>query len=150
MNRLAIEVIALLLLAIGALAGLHFYGAARYHAGVTAGRDGVLASDARAAASLWQQHAAIEQFSALATDGLQHDLGQQLPAIQGHTHDTVETIRTIYRDRPVPAVACSRPDGVQQALDQAVQRANAAARGELRPHAAAGAGAVRAAAAGSG
>lgn len=150
MNRLAIEIIVLLVLAISALAGVHFYGAARYHAGYAAGHDSVVASDAAAATSLWQQHAALDQFSAFATEGLQHDLGTQLPAIQGQTHDTVETIRTIYRDRPVPAVACSRPDGVQQALDAAVQRANAAARGELRPDAPARAGTVRTPAAGSG
>jgi len=43
------------------------------------------------------------------------------------THETIERVRTIYRDRPVPA-DCIWPDGMQAELDAAVRRANAAAR----------------------
>lgn len=106
------------------------YGTGRYEAG----RAVVLADDARAAEQLHQQQDRLAALSAFAGLDLQQHLDTQLPAIQGQTHDAVETIRTVYRDRPVPAGAaasCSRPDGVQQVLDAAVQRANAAASGHL-------------------
>ena len=102
-----------------------------YDAGVTAGRAAVVAEDAIAAATARQQQDVRDAASARATGALQHTLNTQLPAIQVQTHDTAETIRVVYRDRPVPTDLCSRPDSVQQALDAAVQRANAAARGRL-------------------
>ena len=43
------------------------------------------------------------------------------------THETIERVRTIYRDRPVPA-ECVWPDSVQSELDKAIHRANTAAR----------------------
>ena len=43
------------------------------------------------------------------------------------THETIERIRTVYRDRPVPA-ECVWPVGVQSELDKAIHRANTAAR----------------------
>lgn len=43
------------------------------------------------------------------------------------THETIERVRTIYRDRPVPA-DCIWPDGMRSELDEAVRRANAGAR----------------------
>lgn len=121
---------AIIYAAIASVGAIHAYGDRREQAG----RDAVLASDARAAQQLQAQHAALEHFSALAGTALQQNLGKQLPAIEATTHDTQETIRVIYRDRPVPAdpvAACSRPGSVQQALDAAVQRANAAADGHL-------------------
>jgi hypothetical protein len=123
----------LLVLIAGAAVGVQLWSSARYNAGVQAGRDAVLADDGRAAAQLYQQHAQLDEFSAVATAALSQTLSTQLPAIQAAANATAVTIRTIYRDRPVPADLCSRPDGVQQALDAAVQRANAAARGQLRP-----------------
>lgn len=104
---------------------------ASYAAGVTAGRAAVVAEDAIASAKAKQQQDARDAASALASGTLQHTLDTQLPAIQAQTHDTAETIRIVYRDRPVAADACTRPDGVQQALDAAVRRANATARGQL-------------------
>lgn len=151
MNKLYLyAAISILLLALAAAAifGVHHYGTTRYNAGVTAGRDRVLADDARAAAKLYAQHDALERFSSLATSALASTLDAQLPAIEGQTHDTVGTIRTIYRDRPVLADSCTRPDSVQQALDAAVQRANTTAHSQLRPDATTGADPVRAGAAG--
>ncbi|MET3652463.1 hypothetical protein [Dyella japonica] len=103
------------------------YGNTRYAAGVDAGRNAVLADDARQVAQVQEARNALDSLSASAGQQLQHNLGTALPAIQAQTHDTIETIRTVYRDRPAAAVNCSRPDGVQSALDQAVDRANAAA-----------------------
>ncbi len=115
-------------LAVEAIGAIHSYGQRQYQSG----RNDVLASDARTAAQLQQQHDQLTAFSALATSTLYHQLGTQLPAIQAHTNDVVETIRTVYRDRPVADPACSRPVGVQTSLDAAVDRANAAAGGQLR------------------
>jgi hypothetical protein len=132
----------LLVIAAGvwAFRAIHSYGERQF----TAGQNAVLASDARAAAQLQTQHDQLNAFSALATSALNQHLGTQLPAIQAHTNDTVETIRTVYRDRPVSDPACSRPAGVQASLDAAVDRANSAARGELRPDAGTGGAAPRA------
>lgn len=55
-----------------------------------------------------------------------------IPPIEVRTHDTITKIRTVYRDRPVDPGACARPDGVQTALDEARERANAAASGVRR------------------
>lgn len=140
--------LALVALIGSAVMGVHHYGAARYTAGVDDGRAAVMSDNAAAAANLYAQHDALERFSSLAGSALATTLATDLPAIEGQAHDTVETIRTIYRDRPVPADTCTRPDSVQQALNAAVQRANATAHSQLRPDAATGADPVRAGAAG--
>lgn len=124
--------IALVTAAVIGAAGLaiHHYGVAQFEAG----RAAVLADDARATEQLHQQHDRLNSLSAFAGLGLQQHLDTELPAIQGQTHDAHENIRTIYRDRPVPAdpaAACSRPDRVQGILDAAVQRANAPASSHL-------------------
>jgi hypothetical protein len=118
---------------------IHHYGVTRFEAG----RNDVLASDARASAQLQQQRDQLNTFSALATTTLNQNLGTQLPAIQAKTNDTIETIRTVYRDRPVADVACSRPASVQTSLDAAIDRANAAAGGQLRPNASTGPASAR-------
>lgn len=130
MSRLyvyAAIVAALLLLIAATLVERHRYGDARYAAGEQAGRNAVLADDARAAAELQRQHDQLEQFSALTTTSLHQFLGEKLPANEAQSHASKEAIRIIYRDRPVPADRCSRPAGVQDQLDQAVDAANAAA-----------------------
>jgi predicted lysophospholipase L1 biosynthesis ABC-type transport system permease subunit len=111
------------------------YATQRYAAGVQDGRNAILADDARAAAQAQQVRDQLAAWSAAAGAALQSTLGTQLPTLQGQTHDTLDTIRTIYRDRPVVGDRCSRPDGVQTQLDAAVDRANAAvtASGDLRP-----------------
>jgi hypothetical protein len=117
---------AITLVAYGA-ALVHGYSEGRFQDG----RNDVLASDARDAAKLQADRDALDHFSTLATDTLANTLGIQLPTIQGKTNDTIETIRTFYRDRPASDVACSRPAGVQTALNEAVTRANQAASGQL-------------------
>lgn len=102
------------------------YGERRFAAGVEAGRNAVLADDGRAQQQVHQAQEALQSLSAAAGAHLHQSLATTLPAIQGQAHDTVETIRTIYRDRPVPVDGCGRPAGVQEQLDAAVQRANAA------------------------
>jgi hypothetical protein len=115
------------LLVAGVLIERHHYGDLRYAAGETAGRNAVLADDARAAAQLQGQRDRLDQFSALASTALSQSLGETLPAIEAKSHASEEAIRIIYRDRPVPAERCSRPAGVQAELDQAIDAANAAA-----------------------
>lgn len=124
--------LAIVLLIAGALVERHRYGDARYAAGETAGRNAVLADDARAAADLQRQRDQLDQFSALATTSLNQFLGEKLPANEAQSHASEEAIRVIYRDRPVPADRCSRPAGVQDQLDQAVDAANAAAAAHLQ------------------
>lgn len=126
---LGIALVTTALIAAGGFALKH-YGDGRYEAG----RSAVLADDARAAEQLYQQHDRLNSLSAYAGLQLQTQLDTQLPTIQGQTHDAVETIHTVYRDRPVAAgdtASCSRPDGVQNVLDAAVDRANAAASSHL-------------------
>jgi hypothetical protein len=117
---------ALALMSSGVLAVRH-YGNGRFEDG----RNAVLADDARASVQLQANRNALDHYSALATGALAATLGTQLPAIQGQTHDTIETIRTVYRDRPPTDGTCARPDGVQAALNAAVDRANQAADGQL-------------------
>lgn len=56
-----------------------------------------------------------------------------IPPIEVRTHDTITKIRTIYKDRPIDVGACSRPSGVQSALDEARGRANSAVSGVRLP-----------------
>lgn len=120
-----------LLLALGALQ-IHRYGAARYTAGEQAGRNAVLASVALQAQQLQQQRERIDAFAALAGGALAQQLSRDLPAIQEQTHVATQAIRTIYRERPGAAV-CTRPERVQQQLDQAIAAANAATRAANHP-----------------
>lgn len=139
---------ALAFVVVGALTvlGVVHWGTGRYEAGVTDGRNQVLASYAQTAQQLQRSQDSLAAYSAAAGQQLNHMLGTALPTIQGQTHDTVETIRTVYVDHPVPAGSCGRPAGVQQALDDAVDRANAAvtAAGNVRPDAPAVSGTARA------
>lgn len=129
LTRYAVGALLLLGLLLAARAWLHSYGDARYAAGRTDGANAVLADDARAVAQARTAQDAIANLAAAAGSDLQRHLGTALPTIEGQTHDAVETVRTIYRDRLVPGAACQRPDGVQKQLDAAVARANAAATG---------------------
>lgn len=120
--------IAVALLILGGLAvvaDVH-WGNSRYQAGVEFGTNQVLANDARAAKQYQDGQAALTAYTATAGQKLNQTLGTALPAIQEVTHGTVETIRTIYVQSPASPGSCGRPNGVQQALDTAVDRANAA------------------------
>ena len=118
-------------LAIGLLIALicsHWYA---YSAGVSREHDrNVAAASAQkdAVAGQVDQNA---QSSATASTNMLDYLAAQKPAIEIRTHETTERIRTVYKDRNVPA-ACTavvqRPDSVQAELDAARDRANAAIR----------------------
>lgn len=140
---------ALLVLAVVAVClAVARYGEDRYQAGVAAGKNEILANYT-ASAQEWQRgQDALAAYSAAAGQKLNQTLGTALPTILGQTHDTVETIRTIYVQTPAPAGSCDRPAGVQQALDEAVDRANAAvtAAGHVRSDTAAVTGGASAAA----
>jgi hypothetical protein len=53
-------------------------------------------------------------------------LSRMTDKIEVSRGETIERIRTIYRDRPVPA-ECKWPDGMRAELDAAVRRANTTA-----------------------
>lgn len=134
---------AIALIIVGALVivGVEHWGNGRYDAGHDAGRNEVLASYAQTAKQYQQAQDALDKYAAAAGQALNQTLGAALPTIQGNTHESVETIRTVYVHDPVPAASCGRPAGVQDALDAAVERANAAvkaASGGLRSDPAAG------------
>ncbi|MGN6234982.1 hypothetical protein [Dyella sp.] len=119
----------------GALWLSHHLG---YSAGYTAGTNAVQAADAKGA---HQADATTDQHqtaAANAGNALQTQIQLTIPAIEVHTDDSKRRIRTLYLAQPAAAAAeCRRPDSVQAELDTAVDRANAAARGDLRPHPAA-------------
>jgi len=108
-----------------------------FEAGKAAGATACQEEHARAAAAARVETDRREVASSAATTDMLDYLRANLPPIEAKTHDAVERIRTIYRDRPV-AVGCVRPDGVRAELDAARQRANATARGvrEIPPGAA--------------
>lgn len=108
-------------LALVAWASLSLYGA-----GKEAGAAACEAVHARAAEAAHVETERREVAAGQATDSMLDYLGAQLPPIETTTHETVERIRTVYRDHPVPAV-CQWADGVQSELYQARQRANGAA-----------------------
>jgi hypothetical protein len=99
----------------------------------------VAATSAAAAIAARTETDRRDAASSDATQSMLDYLGASLPAIETRTHDTIERIRTVYRDRP--ATACpDRPDGVRAELDAARARANgAASRGLPAPGSGAGA-----------
>jgi hypothetical protein len=98
-----------------------------YQAGKEAGANACKAAHARAAEKAGAEVQRREAASAEASVDMLAYLSANLPAIEIRTHETVERVRTEYRDRPAPA-GCVRPDGVLDALEASRQRANAAAR----------------------
>lgn len=108
-----------------------------YTAGYAAGVNAVNAADAGASQ---QARAVADQHQSAAADAgqaMQAHLDITLPAIEVRSDDTRTAIHTIYLAQPAAVAAeCRRPDGVQAELDEAVDRANAAARGDVRPDAA--------------
>lgn len=111
-----------------------------YKRGVADGRAQVIAEDAATSARAQADHQAKAQAAAAIANQFHVDLNAALPTIEVNTHDDVAKVRTIYLSQPADAVVCQRPAGVQATLDAARERANAAARGQLRPDPASGAG----------
>jgi hypothetical protein len=116
--------IALALIA-ATLAGAWFV----YSEGKAAGRAECEAAHALAADAAAKEIDRRDAAGAEASTTMLEYLRANLPPIQEKSQNAIERVRTIYRDRPVPAVSCVRPDGVQAELDAARDRANAAARG---------------------
>jgi len=107
---------------------LQDYGARQFEAG----RQQVLAADAVATHA--EQAKATQRAADAAAAGvdLHIALDTQLPKIEATTNDAAEKVRTIYLAQPAADRAvCQRPAGVQEELDAARRRANAAARGDL-------------------
>jgi hypothetical protein len=109
-----------------------------YSAGYAAGSNAVQAADAKGAEQAGATTDQRQTDAAAAGSQLQTQIQLTIPAIEVQTDDSQRRIHTIYLAQP-PAVAveCRRPDRVQAELDAAVDRANEAARGDLRPHPAA-------------
>lgn len=109
-----------------------------YTAGYTAGTNAVQAADAKGAVQAGAITDQRQTDAAGAGTALQTQIQLTIPAIEVQADDSQHRIRTIYLAQPAAAAAeCRRPDGVQAELDAAVDRANAAARGDLRPYPAA-------------
>ncbi|HXE30314.1 MAG TPA: hypothetical protein VN515_00780 [Terriglobales bacterium] len=107
---------------------LQDYGARQFEAG----RQQVLAADAVAAQAAQTQATQRAADAAAAGVDLHIALDTQLPKIEATTNDAAEKVRTIYLAQPAADRAvCQRPAGVQEELDAARRRANAAARGDL-------------------
>ncbi len=114
---------------VAATLGLAAWSAASiYSAGKVAGAAECEKAHADAAAAAQAETNRREQASDTAASSILDYLAAQLPIIETVKYETVERVRTIYRDMPVPT-GCVRPPGVQAELDQARQRANVAARG---------------------
>ena len=114
---------------VAATLGLAGWAAASiYNAGKVAGAADCEKAHADAAAAAQAETTRREQASDTAATSILDYLAAQLPIIETVKYETVERVRTIYRDVPVPA-GCVRPAGVQAELDQARQRANTTARG---------------------
>src|SRR5690349_14968718 len=95
-----------------------------------AGRPQLRAADATHA----EQAKATQRAADAAAAGvdLHIALDTQLPKLEATTNDAAEKVRTIYLAQPAADRAvCQRPAGVQEELDAARRRANAAARGDL-------------------
>lgn len=108
---------------------------AGYEAGYTAGSNAVQAADAKGAAVTGAVTDQRQTDAAGAGAQLQTDIQLTIPAIEVHTDDSQRRIHMLYVAQPAAAAAeCRRPDSVQAELDAAVDRANAAAGGDLRPH----------------
>src|SRR5687767_4186562 len=91
-------------------------GAYRLHsAGFEAGQAACEAAHAAAATKAGTEVERREVASAAASTSMLDYLQANLPPIETRTHAAVERIRTVYRDRPVPA-ACQWPDRVRQEL----------------------------------
>jgi hypothetical protein len=131
--------LALLLLAISIWSAfaINDYGARRY----AAGGDAVRAADAIAATTARAESDRKVSAAAATATQFHAELDVALPQLEVITHADVAQIHTIYLTVPGAAAICQRPAGVQSALDAARDRANAAARGELRPDPTGGTGA---------
>lgn len=121
--------LALALMAI-AWGGAEHYRANSAHAAFAALQTQVADDQAKAQEAARKESERKDSASSSATQSMIDYLGANLPAIETRTHDTIERIRTVYRDRPVPAV-CQRPDSVRTELDAARARANGTATGGL-------------------
>lgn len=93
------------------------------HAALATLQAQVAEAEANAQASARIESERRDTAASAATQSMLDYLGANLPAIETRTHDTIERIRTVYRDRPVPAM-CQRPDSVRAELDEARSRAN--------------------------
>lgn len=114
-------------LALGAFVLLGAAAHSLYSAGKEAGANACETRHADAAEKAGAEVQRRETAAASASIDMLDFLSRNLPAAEIRTHETVEVVRTEYRDLPVPA-GCVRPDGVHDVLEQARQRANAAAR----------------------
>lgn len=119
--------------AIAALIGiLSWAGWSLYSAGKDAGIAECQAERVEAAGKAQEAIDLRDQRSADSRIDMLDLLRVTIPPIEIKTHETVERIRTVYKDRPIPAVcsaAIARPDRVQADLNAARERANAAVGG---------------------
>ena len=121
------------LAAIG-LAFMVVIGAVGYTQGKAAGKTACIAERSIAADRVQSAIDLRDQSSATARVDMLDYLRVTVPPIEIRTHDTIERIRTVYKDRVIPAdcrVAIARPERVSEELSKARNAANAAV-GNLR------------------
>lgn len=113
-------------LAVAALALVAYAAHSVHEAGKEAGKAACLQERANVAAKTAVEVDRRDVASASASDTMLSYLAANMPPIELKTHEAAERVRTVYRDRSVP-VGCTRPAGVQDELDAARARVNAAA-----------------------
>jgi hypothetical protein len=128
-----------LIVALGGLLAIGGAGAFGFHKGDDYGRAQQIAAQQRATDAAVKEVDRRDAASAATSDSMLEFLRASLPATEEKANEATERVRTIYVDRPAKSaapgvapgldVACLRPDGVQDELDAARQRANAATRG---------------------
>lgn len=88
---------------------------------------GYAACQAEAAAVASKVENRNDTAASQAGSALNEELGQKLPAAEEAAHESVERIRTVYIDRPVPA-GCAWSGGVLDELEAGRAAANRAVR----------------------
>lgn len=114
-------------LALALIAGAGYYGHWSFNRGVLSERTAQLAARAKELAAEIERANKDEASAGLAKAELDDYVSRELPAIEAGTHDAITTIRTIYKDRPVP-VGCERPEPVRLSIQDRIDQANRAAR----------------------
>ena len=116
-------------MAAAALALVGYAANALHSAGREAGADACEAEHARDAEAARTETHRREVAAGQATDSMLDYLRANLPPIETTTHETVERIRVVYLDHPVPAV-CVWPERVIEELNAARDRSNRAILGD--------------------
>lgn len=115
-------------LAVALVAGYIPLGYLAYQKGQQVAQAQYAAEKLAAIAEVQKRAEKAEQAAGLAEAALTAYLSRHQAEIEAARNDSIETVRTIYKDRPVPA-GCERPEPVRRLLQERIDQANAAAKG---------------------